>query len=42
MNVDELRRRFGAPVDGLLGQDLLREFHSVRIRYKAYIIELEQ
>lgn len=42
MNVDELTRRFGAPVDGLLGQDLLREFHSVRINYKARVIELEQ
>ncbi len=42
MNVDELTRRFGAPVDGLLGQDLLREFHAVRINYKAHVIELEQ
>lgn len=42
MNVDELTRRFGAPVDGLLGQDVLREFHSVRINYKAKVIELEQ
>jgi Aspartyl protease len=41
MNVDELTRRFGAPVDGLLGQDLLREFHAVRINYKAHVIELE-
>jgi aspartyl protease len=42
MNVDELTRRFGVPVDGLLGQDLLREFRSVRINYKAHVIELEQ
>ncbi len=42
MNVDELTRRFGAPVDGLLGQDVLREFHAVRINYKAHVIELEQ
>jgi hypothetical protein len=42
MNVDELARRFGAPVDGLLGQDLLREFRAVRINYKAHVIELEQ
>lgn len=42
MNVDELTRRFGTPVDGLLGQDLLREFRSVRINYKAHVIELEQ
>jgi hypothetical protein len=42
MNVDELTRRFGTPVDGLLGQDLLREFRSVRINYKSHVIELEQ
>jgi aspartyl protease len=42
MNVDELTRRFGTPVDGLLGQDLLREFHSVRINYQAHVVELEQ
>ncbi len=41
MNVDELTRRFGSPVDGLLGQDLLREFHAVRINYKSHVIELE-
>lgn len=41
MNVDELTRRFGTRVDGLLGQDLLREFHAVRISYKARVIELE-
>jgi aspartyl protease len=42
MNVDELTRRFGTPVDGILGQDLLQEFRSVRINYKAHVIELEQ
>ncbi|MFI5059510.1 MAG: aspartyl protease family protein [Candidatus Acidiferrales bacterium] len=42
MNVDELTRRIGTPVDGLLGQDLLQEFRSVRINYKAHVIELEQ
>jgi len=42
MNVDELSRRFGTPVDGLLGQDVLQEFRSVRINYKAHVIELEQ
>jgi len=42
MNVDELTRRFGTPVDGLLGQDLLREFRSVRINYKSHVVELEQ
>jgi Aspartyl protease len=42
LNVDELSRRFGTPVDGLLGQDVLQEFRSVRINYKAHVIELEQ
>jgi hypothetical protein len=42
MNVDELTRRFGTPVDGLLGQDVLREFRSVRINYKSHVVELEQ
>lgn len=42
MNLDELSRRFGTPVDGLIGQDLLREFQSVRINYKSHVIELEQ
>lgn len=42
MNVDELTRRFGTPVDGLLGQDVLQEFRSVRINYKAHVLELEQ
>jgi hypothetical protein len=42
MNVDELTRRLGTPVDGLLGQDLLQEFRAVRINYKAHVIELEQ
>jgi hypothetical protein len=42
MNVDELTRRFGTQVDGLLGQDHLREFRSVRINYKSHGIALEQ
>lgn len=42
LNVDELAHRFGTPVDGLLGQDVLQEFRSVRINYKAHVIELEQ
>jgi hypothetical protein len=42
LNVDELTRRFGTPVDGLLGQDVLQEFRSVRINYKSHVIELEQ
>jgi hypothetical protein len=41
MNLDGLAQRFGAQFDGLLGQDILRQFRSVRINYKSHIIELE-
>jgi Aspartyl protease len=42
MNVDALTERFRTPIDGILGQDILRQFHSVRIDYHARMIELEQ
>ena len=42
MNLDDLNRALGVHVDGLLGQDVLREFHSVRIDYHTRVIELEQ
>lgn len=42
MNLDELARRFGIQFDGLLGQDILRQFRSVRINYRAHVIELEK
>jgi hypothetical protein len=42
MNLDDLKHDLGINFDGLLGEDLLREFHSVRINYKAHVIELEQ
>jgi hypothetical protein len=41
MNLNGLAQRFGAQFDGLLGQDILRQFRSVRINYKSHIIELE-
>jgi hypothetical protein len=41
MNLDELQRVLGIPFDGLLGQDILREFRSVRIDYNAHVIELK-
>jgi hypothetical protein len=40
MNLDELQRVLGIPFDGLLGQDILREFRSVRIDYNDHIVEL--
>ncbi len=41
MDLEELSRRFGIQFDGLLGQDILNQFHSVRIDYKKRVIELE-
>lgn len=42
MNLDGLSQVFGIQFDGLLGQDVLSEFHSVRIDYHAHIIEFEE
>lgn len=41
MNLDGLSQVLGIQFDGLLGQDVLREFRSVRIDYRAHIIDLE-
>jgi hypothetical protein len=42
MNLDDLKRILGISFDGLLGQDILRQFRSVRIDYHAHVIELEE
>jgi hypothetical protein len=42
MNLGDLPQRVGVPFDGLLGQDILRQFRSVRIDYKKHMIELEK
>ena len=42
MNLEDLKQELGVNFDGLLGEDLLREFRSVRINYKAHVIELER
>jgi hypothetical protein len=43
MNLDELSRIIGVQhLDGLLGEDVLREFRSIRIDYHAHVIELEE
>ena len=42
MDLEELSRRFGIQFDGLLGQDILNQFHSVCIDYKNHVIELER
>jgi hypothetical protein len=42
MNLEDLKQTLGITFDGLLGQDILREFRSVRIDYHAHVIELEE
>jgi len=42
MNLGDLPQHVGAQFDGLLGQDILRQFRSVRINYRAHVIELEK
>jgi hypothetical protein len=42
MDLEELQKALGITFDGLLGEDILREFRSVRIDYHAHVIELEQ
>jgi predicted aspartyl protease len=42
MNLSELNHLLGAQFDGLLGEDILREFRSVRIDYHTHVIELEE
>ena len=42
MDLSDASKRMGTYVDGFLGQDILREFASVRIDYKAQVLELEQ
>jgi hypothetical protein len=41
MNLDELSKSFRIPFDGLLGEDILNQFRSVRIDYKKHVLELE-
>jgi hypothetical protein len=42
MDLDDLQKALGITFDGLLGEDILREFRSVRIDYHAHVIELEE
>jgi gag-polyprotein putative aspartyl protease len=42
MNFDGLNGDLGADFDGLLGEDVLREFRSVHIDYRNHQIDLEQ
>ena len=42
MNLEDLSKRLGVQFDGLLGQDILRQFRSIRINYRAPVVELEK
>jgi predicted aspartyl protease len=42
MDLDELKQMLHMDFDGLLGQDFLRQFRSVRIDYRAHMIELQE
>jgi hypothetical protein len=42
MDLDELKQMLHMDFDGLLGQDFLRQFRSVRIDYRAHVIELQE
>jgi hypothetical protein len=42
MDLEELAKSFRVDFDGLLGQDILNKFRSVRIDYKRQVIELEE
>jgi hypothetical protein len=42
MDLDELKQMLHMDFDGLLGQDFLRQFRSVRIDYRAHVIDLQE
>ena len=42
MNLEELKQMLHMDFDGLLGQDILRQFRSVRIDYRSHVIELQE
>jgi predicted aspartyl protease len=42
MDLAELKQMLHMDFDGLLGQDFLRQFRSIRIDYRAHIIELQE
>jgi hypothetical protein len=42
MDLDELKGMLNLDFDGLIGQDILRQFRSVRIDYRTHVIEMEK
>jgi hypothetical protein len=41
MDLGDVSRRMGTRIDGFVGQDLLTEFATMRIDYRAKTITLE-
>ena len=42
LDMTDVKRRTGTSMDGLLGEDILRRFRSVRINFKDKTLELER
>ena len=42
MDLSDAGKRLETRIDGLLGQDVLRQFSAIRIDYKASVIEFEK
>lgn len=42
LDLSDASRHFGTHIDGLIGQDVLREFSSVRIDYRNHVVELSE
>ena len=42
MDLSAASKQLGTRIDGFVGQDILREFSSVRIDYRNELVELQQ
>ena len=42
MDFDATSKQLGAQIDGLLGENILRDFSAVRIDYKRSVVEFEK
>jgi len=42
LDFSETSKQLGAKIDGLLGQNILRDFSAFRVDYKANVIEFEK
>ena len=41
MDLSEASKRLGTRIDGIVGQDILREFSAIRIDYRNSVVELQ-